>query len=710
MVNPFPLARHRGAGRADAHHNPMEPLVGHRSGRYRPKVVDRAPRCIPDERFDELFAQLGSHRDRALVAFWVSTGARASELLGATVADVDPGQQLITVIRKGTRAMQPLPAAPDAFVWLRLYQAQLAGLVPAGRDQPLWWTLREPLRALRYDAARAMFNRANAVLGANWSLHDLRHTAAYRMARDPQMPLTDVQWVLGHAHLSTTQRYLNPVTEDVIAEMLAFHARRRDRDPATPTGGGLPRREPADPLRRGRVVTAVDTQAPWRRRSAPSPVAGSVKSTGAQLVAAFPPRPLASSWPATEAARSAVLARVLAAPFALDNPLSQQTRRLGVLAVLGWLRAQPGDSWQQRWQASGAEDHPDWRLLVGTDRAKPLPHLSLGAAGADLRRCDPAQPGLAAAVRPGAAQPGRRDGPHPRRRGVRRAGRAVSGPGRTAKPAAGADQHRDHHGRQGRKRRGGAGRRLRRTARRRRAHPRHQRPARAQPVVLSAAARARRPRAGRARRDRNVLRPWATQLRAADRPLPHRLPPGARRAGRLPARTPAGGGLLLAAAPGLPAGQAVLGRSGGPPPRHRLAAAAPRRRRGVEAARAHPPEGHQGQRPGQRAAAGRAQRAHRGTGLLPRPGRVGRRRPGPLGAVGGALPGQRQRRLPQEGPLTPQVPHGPPHPRTAAGAADPGRLGGGRTSPHRRAARRRRAAPSPASCSPPPGRPCAGRC
>src|SRR5262245_30443233 len=35
--------------------------------------------------------------------------------------------------------------------------------------------------------------------GANWSLHDLRHRAAYRMARDRGMPLTDVQWVLGHA-------------------------------------------------------------------------------------------------------------------------------------------------------------------------------------------------------------------------------------------------------------------------------------------------------------------------------------------------------------------------------------------------------------------------------------------------------------------------------------------------------------------------------
>jgi len=82
------------------------------------------------------------------VAFWVSTGARAAELLGARRADADPGQQLISVIRKGTRALQPLPASPDAFVWLRLYQQQMHGLVPAGPDDPLWWTLRRPFRPL----------------------------------------------------------------------------------------------------------------------------------------------------------------------------------------------------------------------------------------------------------------------------------------------------------------------------------------------------------------------------------------------------------------------------------------------------------------------------------------------------------------------------------------------------------------------------------
>jgi site-specific recombinase XerD len=230
MVNPFPLAR-SARGRANAHRNPMEPFGNERTGRYRPRTARRIPRQIPDEKFDELFAALGSHRDRALVAFWVSTGARAAELLGARRADADPGQQLITVIRKWTRALQALPASPDAFVWLRLYQQQMHGLVPAGSDGWLWWTLRRPFRPLTYYAARAMFTRAGASLGGRWRLHDLRHTAAYRMARDPSMPITDVQWVLGHAHLSTTQIYTAATDQDVIAAVVAHHARRREQPP-----------------------------------------------------------------------------------------------------------------------------------------------------------------------------------------------------------------------------------------------------------------------------------------------------------------------------------------------------------------------------------------------------------------------------------------------------------------------------------------------
>ena len=224
IVNPFPLDRSRRGRRAHAHHNPMEPFRHERTGLYRPRVPSRIPRSITDEEFNEIFAKLPSHRDRALVAFYVSTGARASELLSATQGGLDPGRQLITVVRKGTREQQELPASTDAFVWLRLYQLQMEGMIPKGRRQPLWWTSRMPVRPLTYHAAHRMFERAVGRAGGTATLHALRHTAAYRMAEDPALPLTDVQLVLGHALLTTTQIYLTPRKEEVIRRVLAHHA------------------------------------------------------------------------------------------------------------------------------------------------------------------------------------------------------------------------------------------------------------------------------------------------------------------------------------------------------------------------------------------------------------------------------------------------------------------------------------------------------
>jgi integrase len=98
--------------------------------------------------------------------------------------------------------MQQLPASPDAFVWLRLYQEQVRGPVSVVQDQPLWWTLRRPFRQLTYHAALRMFTRAGESLGTDWTLHDLRHTAAYRSSRDPEMPLADVILSFRVSHVS----------------------------------------------------------------------------------------------------------------------------------------------------------------------------------------------------------------------------------------------------------------------------------------------------------------------------------------------------------------------------------------------------------------------------------------------------------------------------------------------------------------------------
>jgi hypothetical protein len=60
----------------------MEPVRHERSGMYRPGVPSRIPRCVPDEEFNEIFARLPSHRERALVAFCVHRGACVGAFVG----------------------------------------------------------------------------------------------------------------------------------------------------------------------------------------------------------------------------------------------------------------------------------------------------------------------------------------------------------------------------------------------------------------------------------------------------------------------------------------------------------------------------------------------------------------------------------------------------------------------------------------------------
>ena len=209
-VNPVPDDGPRG-GRRSAHHNPMEPWTPGPRGSYRQKNKQRLPRALPDELYEQVFAALTSHRDRAIVSLLVSSGARAAELLGMTGQDVGWGGQRVRLLGKGTHHAQWVAASPAFFLWLARYLAEQPPRPPAA---PLWVTLRQPTRPLGYQALRAVLLRVNARLGTDLVLHDFRHTCALRLAGDPRIPLTDVQAHLRHRHLSTTETYLVARPED----------------------------------------------------------------------------------------------------------------------------------------------------------------------------------------------------------------------------------------------------------------------------------------------------------------------------------------------------------------------------------------------------------------------------------------------------------------------------------------------------------------
>jgi integrase/recombinase XerD len=210
--------------------------------RYNPKVPKQRPREIPDEHWTGLFGALRSNRDRAILSTTVSNGARASEILGVRCVDLDWGDQRIRVVRKGTRVEQWLPASSEAFVWIRLYLADLG--TPLDLQDPLWWTLRRRPRAdgpsrrpLNYEALRAVFRRVNRLLGTNWSMHDLRHTAALRMSRDDALSLRDVQTILGHAHANTTADVYLVEQESQVIRRVQRHL-TRPKPPTVPSQTG----------------------------------------------------------------------------------------------------------------------------------------------------------------------------------------------------------------------------------------------------------------------------------------------------------------------------------------------------------------------------------------------------------------------------------------------------------------------------------------
>ncbi len=96
--------------------------------------------------------------------------------------------------------------------------------------------------------------------------------------------------------------------------------------------------------------------APPVEPSATAAAAAVIGPDMAQLWQRFPPRTSPLSWPATEQGREALLDRLATAPFTVEEDrVARARRRLGLVRLLDWLGAHPGETWQQRWLSCGAD-------------------------------------------------------------------------------------------------------------------------------------------------------------------------------------------------------------------------------------------------------------------------------------------------------------------------------------------------------------------
>jgi integrase/recombinase XerC len=169
-------------------------------------------------------------RDAALAELLYGAGLRVGEISSLDVRDLDLHRGEVRVLGKGGKErVVPLPSAARAA--LEAYLALRRG--PGLSGQPLFTALRRRRDGLRRlgprDVRRTLAARARrAGLGGRVHPHRLRHSYATHLL-DMGADLREIQELLGHASLGTTEKY-TAVSVERLAEVYdRAHPRARVR-------------------------------------------------------------------------------------------------------------------------------------------------------------------------------------------------------------------------------------------------------------------------------------------------------------------------------------------------------------------------------------------------------------------------------------------------------------------------------------------------
>lgn len=161
-------------------------------------------------------------RDTALFALMYGCGLRLSEALGLRAAEAPTGEMLMVTGKGGkSRQLPVLPAVREAI-------ADYLAACPyaLGADDPLFVGARGGPLHPRLVQAQMQAVRGHLGLPATATPHALRHSFATHLL-GAGGDLRAIQELLGHASLSTTQRYTSVDTERLLAIYNDAHPRAR---------------------------------------------------------------------------------------------------------------------------------------------------------------------------------------------------------------------------------------------------------------------------------------------------------------------------------------------------------------------------------------------------------------------------------------------------------------------------------------------------
>jgi len=183
----------------------------------------RLPESIEPVDVSAFLADLGTHRDRAIVLLMVFGGLRAAEVRSLRLADVDQGRRRVRVVGKGGRE-RTVPVERAFFAELAAY---LRLERPPGLATPeCFVVLRGPTarRAMTEAGMRSVFRYHRATSGATRVRpHRLRHTYGTELAA-AGIDLLVLRDLMGHASPETTAGYVHLSNEHLAAEYAAARA------------------------------------------------------------------------------------------------------------------------------------------------------------------------------------------------------------------------------------------------------------------------------------------------------------------------------------------------------------------------------------------------------------------------------------------------------------------------------------------------------
>jgi integrase/recombinase XerC len=161
-------------------------------------------------------------RERALLELLYGAGLRVGEVAGLDVRDVDLQRGDVRVLGKGGKErVVPLPAAAREALSAWLEARRGPGFLAA----PLFTALRSGARLGARDIRRVLAARARrAGIAGRVHPHRLRHSYATHLL-DMGADLREIQELLGHASLSTTQRYTAVSAERLLTVYDRAHPR-----------------------------------------------------------------------------------------------------------------------------------------------------------------------------------------------------------------------------------------------------------------------------------------------------------------------------------------------------------------------------------------------------------------------------------------------------------------------------------------------------